>query len=102
MQPGPIEHKDAFDLMRPQGTTDEQCGQMLVMPIELPDGSPVAVLSRWTLTDAEREALANGADLYVNLCCVNRIPPMLPIVAETEADAIAVAEGSVGLLYAGN
>jgi hypothetical protein len=37
-----------------------------------------AVLSRWTLTDAERHYLAAGGDLFI--CMINFGGPLLPIL----------------------
>src|SRR5437773_6547519 len=45
------------------------------------DGQEGRVISRWTLTPAEREAIAKGEDLYLEqLTFGNKLQPILPTV----------------------
>lgn len=53
------------------------------LPLDFPveGGTAFGVLTRWRLTDEEREAISNGADLWVSLITFGQ--PMQPIRIET-------------------
>lgn len=51
------------------------------------------VLSRWTLTDSEREAVAAGADVFLSIHTFNQ--PLQPVrveIGECDRDMAAMAE----------
>jgi hypothetical protein len=63
--------------------------------LKSPDG---IVLSRWKLSDAEREAVAAGADILLSLWTFNQpLTPIIIEVLECNREAMAIAE-RMGLL----
>lgn len=56
------------------------------------------VLTRWKLTDTEREAVALGADLFLSVYTFGQpLQPLLPEIGVCNADYVGMAE-RMGLL----
>ena len=51
------------------------------------------VLSRWKLTDAEREAVANGADVFLSILTFNQpLQPLRIEIGECDRSLMDIAE----------
>lgn len=63
------------------------------IPLPVHRNSQGVVLSRWTLTDTEREAIAHGADIFLINCTFNQpIQPVRLEVGVCDRDLMAWAE----------
>ena len=62
-------------------------------PIPVLRNSQGVVLSRWELSDREREAIANGADIFMSNCTFNQ--PLQPVrleVGQCDRDFMEMAK----------
>ncbi len=63
------------------------------IPLPVHRNEQGVVLSRWTLTDSEREAVAAGADIFLSVHTFNQpLQPLRIEVAECDRDLIVMAE----------
>ena len=66
-------------------TLAEDQPQYRPLPVVLLEGSEGRTISRWSLTNAERKAIADGADLYLQqLTFGDSFQPILPTIGLPE------------------
>jgi hypothetical protein len=65
------------------------------VPVLIVDDGQVGIMCRWELSDADRTAVANGADIMLTLFTGGRCPPMYVEVfsKNCSADHIATTRG---------
>lgn len=62
-------------------------------PLPVIRNSTGVVLSRWKLTDAEREAVANGADVFLSIWTFNQpLQPLRVEIGECDRSILDIAE----------
>lgn len=57
--------------------------------LKAPDGR---IITRWTLSDRQREAVSRGADIFVSMLTFNEPLQPLQLLAATELDPASVVE----------
>jgi hypothetical protein len=91
-------HPSDFDesnttLEAPEETPDEDVGDLPALQggVTLPSGARLPVLAtRWTPTEQEREAIANGADVYLHV--VGDSHPIVMMATDLHATRPATQE----------
>ncbi len=62
-------------------------------PLPVIRNSTGVVLSRWKLTDSEREAVAAGADVFLSIWTFNQpLQPLRIEIGECDRDLLSIAE----------
>ena len=86
-----------FTFQKPADMTDDQCGSLRVWRGQHPEGYPCSI-SKWRPTLEERQAIAEGADVFLMIVGHGHPPVSLfaanPFIQEQPAESASLEEPS--------